>query len=243
MKTKTSKFQLITMLVLLLIAIVSVTNVTYSFFSSTSSTGGEKAFGNMNMRWFYTKSGGGTTYITNNVKLSVVPDGPISRGKSFSVHIKESDGSLLPVQTIGFNNNGSVSCYVRFWIDAFVDGDETKTNYGKYFYIERSSNDYVRKTVASNSEPACYYAVYEFGAYEESYFYQNKEGSTKYLLKMQDIPTSDLNPSYKTELEALPLSILGESLKITISFEAVQTANNAWETEFNDEKGYYLGWM
>lgn len=238
MKAKTEKIKLITMFVLLLIAIISVTNVTYSFFSSTASSGGEMAFGTMNFKLYYNNT---NNTLANN-KLTVVPDGPISRGKSFSVYLEQDESTLVSVQEIGFINSGTVNCYVRFWIDAFIEGDESGTNYGKYFYIEAYSNDFVRKRVDADSSPACYYAVSQFGENEGNYFYINKDGYDKQYFKMQDIPASDLDSAYKTVTDALPLDILGEELKITISFEAVQAANEAWKSVFNDELGYYDDW-
>ena len=47
-----------------------------------------------------------------------------------------------------------------------------------------------------------------------------------------------------TATENVPIEILGESLNIFISFEAVQSANGAFTQVFNDsEKGYFKSWQ
>ena len=126
MKTKTIKFRTLVSLLLLLAAVICVINVTYSFFSSTKTTEGTKPIGRFQVSFYYIDGKNGSTEWLEENCLKLVPTEAITRGEPFKVKISEDND----VSEIGIVNRGQYACYVRFWIDAYVEGDDV--NYGKY---------------------------------------------------------------------------------------------------------------
>lgn len=222
MKTKTIKFRTLVSLLLLLAAVICVINVTYSFFSSTKTTEGTRPIGNFQVSfyYFYYKDGNVSTEWLEENCLKLVPTEAITRGEPFKVKISEDND----VSEIGIRNRGNYACYVRFWIDAYVEGDDT--NYGKYFELQ--SNAVIHRKLNDDNNLACYYLVEVLGVNNSFAFYN----SSNLSLTMKDL-----------EDDPIPLAVLGKTITITISFDAVQTTNQAFKSEFADERGYYEYWV
>ncbi len=241
MKHKTLKMQVLITLLLLLITIVCVTNVTYSYFTSSSSTNGDLTFKNLQVVFEYKiKNVSTSTNLTNSQKLSLEPvDGLIQRETAFGVKIL---GDTKELDLLRIYNPSETDCYVRFWIDAYIVNTETvnnveidvvdKTkNYGKYFHfpsvISSTSalSEIVRKDVTEEeSSPAWYFKKSSLN--KDSFIDLGK------TLILRDNSADDI----------VPLSILGEKIKITVSFEAVQTTNEAFKSVF-DDGNHHPGWI
>ena len=233
---KSSK--LITTLVLLLLAFLCVLNVSYSYFSSTSNTNGNIAFSDLNVRFVYAKyTAGGSQGVyeskNENVLYLTPSTGVIKRDTPFTLSL-ESGGD--PLYMIGIQNRtGSCQTYVRFWIDAYIvtdQGVDTSVNYGKYFKLSGSyASTVLRATpsICSVSDSTCYFirTAVEAG--------DGRSVSLGNQLTLTDYTANDV----------VPARILGERIRITLGFEAVQVANKAYLTVFGDEedsKGYCKFW-
>ena len=212
-------------LILLVVAVLCVVNVTYAYFSSTSKTSGEAVLKDLNVQFVY-QANSEDSYQANENEATIElfsADGPIERGVPFNLSLT-SGGDAINMLGIMSAVNDPMPSYVRFWIDAYVvnqDGTlNTTTNYGKYFIP--SGDNVSLNSNSSSSSSWCYYATL-------TGMVTSLIGSRLTLTDLQGSP--------------VPASLLGEKLKIFISFEAIQGANNAYLQEFDDEKGYCLDWQ
>lgn len=237
MKTKKSKI-LIT-LVLLVLAVVCAVNVTYSYFTSTAIADGDIVFGDLNVRFAY--RAGDNILPTDKTTISLYPvSGTIEREVPFQLSLTEGGSAMENLIIQKYAN--TCACYVRFWVDAYVmdevkNGDETtyvvnKTvNYGRYFFLT-ANESYYTKSGGSVSDSWCYFIVPKF---PDNSSVSISLGNT---LVLKDVST--------LEEDKVPVTLLGEKLKITLTLEAVQSANKAYKSVFGDSGdiyGYYSSWV
>lgn len=232
MKKATKSVKLITTLTLLVLAFFSVINVTYSYFTASAKSNGTLNFPDMQVNFVYLTNETSspnvvttstlTLYPVEEVSTGVYDSCAISRGNSFLVSLTEKGA---PIRDLGIKNSAtSCESYVRFWIDAYIVNSSgsiiSNTNYGKYFLLP--TNRFYTNTGSSVAGSWCYFTEYAM--------------SSNYEI--------DFGNSI-TFAEDAPVELLGKKLKITISFEAVQKANEAYLSVFGktgDTKGYYTLW-
>lgn len=225
MKQINKHSKLILSLIMLVVAVLCAVNVTYSYFTSVSQTNGEAVLKDLDVKFIYQEvSGGSYLSKTNEATIELFSaSGPIERNVAFKLSFT-SGGTAIHNLGIMRKDSTSATSYVRFWIDAYIsdkDGNlNTTTNYGKYF-IPTARDQTNINTNSSSSSSWCYYTKL---IYQTPVDIGNE-------LTLSDLPG---NP--------VPATLLGEKLKIYISFEAVQMANKAFLYEFDDEKGYSLNW-
>ena len=243
--TKVSKnAKLIFSLALIALAFFCSFNVTYSYFTASAKESGILNFSDVDVRFIYYDANGVVSpagdYTQDGLyTINLYPvGGAISRGAKFELS-DSINGQAIRRLTIKSMPN-TTSSYVRFWIDAYVVTNkttqevDTSINYGKYFFLQ-PSDEYIESFNAyvirggSNAEATegewCYYLTVLTGG-----------GAVDLVnsLIFQDIKNED-----DEVISAIPNEILGEQLKITMTVEAVQSAHEAFKTEFDDEKGYY----
>lgn len=235
---KTIKSRVLTTLILLILAVICVINTTYSYFTSTASTNGNIVFSDLNVRFAYQI--GQETLPTDKTTITLYPStGTIQREIPFQLATTEG-GSAID-KLIIHKYGATCACYVRFWIDAYVlketiVGNETiyeideSVNYGKYFFLATNENVYT-KTGGSVSGSWCYFV--------KSILRDNSSVSLDLgnTLVLKDISTN--------EVDKVPVSLLGERLKITLTLESVQATNKAYLSVFGaqgDPHGYYSSW-
>lgn len=231
MKKVLKHTKIVTSLLLLVLAFFGVVNVTFAYFSSSDSASGTHTFDTLDVEFMYDN---GTTIqsVTTNTLELVSISGPIQRGVTFNLGVKpekDGDNPVAVEDIIIRTKEKSCDCYIRFWIDAYiVNSDQTlgTVNYGKYFVLPE--NYAIANQGSSASGSWCYYAI-------------NIQGAESELGIGNALTLQDLNVGEENE-DLVPVNLLGEKLKITISFEAVQEANNAFSHVFNDEKGYFTGY-
>ncbi|MBQ8615091.1 MAG: hypothetical protein IJ415_00800 [Clostridia bacterium] len=246
--TKASKnSKLLITLVLLALAFFCSFNVTYSYFTATAKESGSLTFSDLDVRFIYMDASDSTLpsgeYTQDNLyTINLYPvGGTISRGQEFQLSATENGSAISNLAIRNMTN--STTAYVRFWIDAYIvtstttneDGTinyslDTSTNYGKYFFLvnpQEGSIDRGSCNSGATEGSWCHYLmgpIYSYGKPSSTYTLGN-------TLIMKDI----------SETDAVPPAVLGSQLKITISLQAVQTAHEAFKTEFDDAKGYYSG--
>ena len=257
MKSKTNSFKLIISLVLLMLAVLNFIHVSYSYFTATISVNGDLGMSNLKVSFRYKPIDSNTATIAKDNYITLVSSTErIERGNAFGLKIfrpsdNDDEGEYVEISDISIiNEKNSCDCYVRFWIEAYLVKNgklDTATDYGKFFFLTRydsfGSNNFTRATTA----PYCYYIEKKLTSTGSSADASLSLGNE---LTLKDITKP--NPSYPNDrtkdivVEAVPIDLLGETLQIKISFEAVQTANKAFESVFKvtqeDPKGYYSGW-
>ena len=229
MKQRTISYKLLLTLVLLIIAVLCVTNVTYSYFTSTSNTNGQVSFSDLNVRFVYREKEDSSLMPSDSSTIQLYSaSGPIQREVPFQFALT-SGGTAIEYLRIQ-NMLGSCECYVRFWIDAYVVKNgvvNTSVNYGKYFFL--ANETHYTRTNSSVENSWCYFFTESMTASATS---SRTLGNT---LVLKDISATD----------TVPVTLLGETLKISISLEAVQKANQAYLSVFgdaDDTRGYLTSW-
>ncbi len=232
MKQRKISLNTLISLALVVLAVVSFLGFTSSYFTASATRKGNMAFANMNLRFAcYYNDGGGDAYhpLENGkgqIKLFPAETSAIQRGVEFKLSSK-SGGEAIKYLSI-HNMDGSCAAYVRFWIDAYVENDETKTNYGKYFTLNHREDVTTTNAGAGRDDSKTVYCFKE--ALE-------KTGGPGYYRIGETITMST-----SKEVDHL----MGESITIYIRMEAVQANKEACLSVFgkaDDTKGYYSGWV
>ena len=237
MKQVNKKSSVFITLVLLILAVVCLYNVTYSYFTATSTISGDTTFGNLNVQFgCYDEDGNIIDVYSDSTLYLYSASGTIERGQPFQISLTSGGDAIQNLYVQNYTSN--TMCYVRFWIDAYVvesstpNGDGTTayvvdktTNYGKYFLFTPNESVFTR-TGSSVSGSTCYFFKSALGLYA---------GNIGNELTLTDL----------SETDTVPATLTGEQLQISISFEAVQRANNAYLSAFGeigDTKGYLTSW-
>ena len=246
MKKVGKDVKILTTLVLLVLAFLSVFNITYSYFTATANIDGNLNFARLDVRFTY-EIGNTETVLDNTsaVPLQVVPilennKTTLSRGETFTFGIDGGNDTVNEIDSLYVKHNPEdanmedfADCYVRFWVDAFeiinTNGNITygKTNFGKYFLFDDGQGDnYITNKNNSKANSWCYFS--------------------KFALTAGDVSSTKVDSVYLGNTLTIdpnaPVDMLQKALKITISFEAIQTANSAHTSGFNDDRGYYKNW-
>ena len=226
---KSKHFNILISLVLLIFAVISVVNFTYAYFSSAHNVGGTVKFDDLKVQFIYregeddvAKDNGGNTINLYSAS------GPISIGSTFQLTTSVGGDAITYLAIINerIQNQTSCECYIRFWIDAYIVKNNTldkSINFGKYFVLPEAENVFYTNKLSSAENSHCYYGTIPIAANGEL-----KIGNTLTLVNSQDNELAE---------------IMGNTLQISISCEAVQSENQAYLSVFDDEKGYYTQWM
>lgn len=227
--------KLIFSLALIMLAFFCSINVTYSYFTTSAKKDNSLAFTDVNAKFVYLDKSGTVKpagYESDNAyTITLYPTvSSISRGDQFTLSDVENGDEIQNLQIRKMANTTSV--YIRFWIDAYVYNSATQklntsVNYGKYFFLE-SKTSYARGGSSADDQEGswCYFVTYPVT--------DSTPISLGNSLTFQDIKNGE------TVVDAIPNEVLGAQLKISITLQAVQAQNQAFEQEFNDEKGYYI---
>lgn len=214
------------LVIVALIFLLSI-NVAYAYFTSRSYVVGDTNFATLDVNWQY-EGTAGTETITNGITINPIISS-INRGETVKFKIGEQS-----INRLGFKlAEGSTGAYIRFWVDAYVvngtNGDGSLNlstmNYGNYFQLRISDVDYptfTENTYTSNEV-----------TYTNRIYYSAGEVNTNIDLWCID--------SIKL-LEDAPIDLLSKEVSLSISFEAVQSSNEAFKSVFNDWKGYSDSW-
>lgn len=220
MKKISKTTDIVTLALIIMLVFLCMANITYAYFSATKSVTGQTQFANFGVNFRYRNSS--SQYITvaeNELDLYPVDD-VIAVGSAIDLRLEDGNAiSLIGLELA----TGSADAYVRFWIDAFeyVDNVQQSINYGKYFQFVDLNLTYFStslKTIGSNQN--------------NIYYYKNSITSGSGINIASQIMMS----------EDVPTEIFGKSIKISIGFDAVQSANQAYLSVFDDEKGYLASW-
>ncbi len=215
MKHTSKNTNIITYIVILTLIVLCAFNITYSYFTSTATKKGDLTFANLDVKFSYTV-GANSPIVIDTEEYEVIPSSSIRRGVKFG--FLTTDGQTI--SSLNFNTSrDSCDCYIRFKVDAFKTDDNT-TNYGRYFELSVNSSFVSKKTIVGETE-------------------------TNVIYYMNDAISAGLNYSFATGMTLLanaPVEMLNSEFRVVITYKAVQSANEAYKSEFNDEWGYLESW-
>lgn len=218
---KTSKqIKLLGLLVILILTFLFAFNVTYSYFTATANVAGNIEFANLDVRFAYRSNNVDT--LVDSDTLTVYPSastGTIARGST--IYLATEDGD--DIQYLAFNSSiDSTSSYIRYRINAYKVEDgtvDTSENFGQYFEFQGSIDVTRRIQIVGGETNAIYYIEEEVAGNVTRVFASS--------IKL---------------LETAPVSLLNSQINLTITFEAVQSENQAYLAIFNDGWGYLESW-
>lgn len=222
MKIKNKEIKIVGLFVILALIFLFAFNVTYSYFTSSYQVTGNINFSNLNVRFAYTTvSSPAAPIVVDEATLTIRPSdssGTIARGTTFQLAL--DNGTDLSY--LAFNaSNDSCSSYIRFRINAYKVEDsniDNTINYGQYFEIDGNGFTSSLQTV-NNVTNTIYYMTNELNADQTVVFATG--------IKL---------------LEEAPVELLNSQVRLYIEFEAVQSANQAYLSVFNDGWGYSANW-
>lgn len=262
MKNTLKGSKLVTLLVLLTLAFLCVFNITYSYFTATANIKGKIAFYdlNLNFRYYYTES----SYKDIPNSQSKVPLAVSSSLKRGSItKIKESATSDADLHSMRiFSPEDSCDSFVRFWIDVYL----VKVIDSNMYYIDSLGNyvddngNYVdddgnAKEVQTPGEVVNYANYFNLVEDKGNGDYSLNNYITKQTKTVNDVEyityfcRQPLESNQSVFLfdsiymsEDLPNELLGSQMCIYLSFDSVQKDNKAYESVFNDNRGYLDDW-
>ena len=154
--------------------------------------------------------------------------------------IEPAESSIARGQTVGFADDEIIgfrvegsSAYIRFWLSAVANG----TDYSQYFTLAFYVNEETEQDENANVSIVTGLDNPETGVNENAtmYYYDyaigTKEGYNQFVI------------SGITFAEDVPIELLGtNNLTITLYYEAVQASNGAFQSVFDDWRGYSTEW-
>ncbi len=230
MKQKSRYSKLYAILALLALLFLLCINVTSAYFSAQKRLEETSSMVDLSAAWMCTHDDGSKILSATNNIVEVEPStGTITRGQFFGFNIVDGDTKINDC-TLGFNVSGCPA-YVRFWVTAYpIVGENVVTdiNYGKYFTLDVGTAAIMElKENPDNLEDE------ENEIYETNNIYYLKQAVGAYVGSGSRGVISQMKLN-----EDAPASVMGKTFQIRIHFEAVQAANQAYKTVFNDWKSY-----
>ena len=226
-------------LVLLVLAFCCSFNITNSYFTASSNRSGTLQFSDLNVKFLAMDDDFNIVDESSTITLYPMASA-IIRGQAFSLSLTAGSDQDAIGRIAIRNTTNSISAYVRFWIDAYIMTDsatgavDTTTNYGEYFLLNPGNTNSVRGGSANANATEgdwCYYVKNVMNPFVVGGGAQN---TTVYLGNTLELSSSASDEVFD--------ALVGNQIKISINLEAVQSANSAYSSAFNDEKGYYSTW-
>ncbi len=217
MKRKDKTINIVSLCVIITLIFLCTFNVVYSYFTATSSRQGDLLFSNLDVKFSYMLEGGSSPIVVADKEFAIIPNETmVSRGGTVTFKTQEGE----KINYLNFTTStDSCNCYVRFRVNAYKTDDET-INYGQYFELNINNNFVSKKVLTVNGETNAIY-----------YMNDSLQAGQNYTF------TNQLLVSWSA-----PLELLHSSFSVSITFEAVQSANLAHKAVFNDGWGYLDSW-
>ena len=220
MKRSNSKeLNIVTVVVVLTLAFLCIFNISYSYFTASDVINGSGyKFGEIGVQFNFTTDTTDSITVNSTNSVLLEPTGTVTRGGTFNLQYNDE-----AVEGVGFSLlENSSDVFIRYWVDAYIEGDST--NYGYCFILMYGGSD-------------IYYEEKDLNA-----------GYTNNIYYVQDVLSSEVSDGIVYEFDQIqlisdcPAELIGSDVVITLSFEAVQAANEAYKVEFDDDKGYNADW-
>lgn len=231
MKTVNKEIKIVTLIVLMATVFLLAVGFVYAYFVTNTILTANTNFNDFGVSLYYTSNSISTEIAkTNGNAVNTLTLNPssasISRGAVFGLNTQSSNAvDLVTVKT----SNNSTPAYVRFWIEAYIVTNgvvDTSVDYAQYFTLGyRQTVSSVTSVVVTND---CYRLVYDMGDNDSStnlvtYYVKNALAANS---------SADCFDAIQISQDA-PSALLNKSIKITLSFEAVQASNNAYSAVFD----------
>lgn len=220
MKNTSKQIKLLGLLVILTLIFLFAFNVTYAYFTASKRVTGNIQFSNLDIRFAYRSNNVDTIVDTDTLKIYPSDStGVISRGGT--IYLATESGA--DIQYLAFSSTSdSTPSYIRYRINAYKVINETideSVNYGQYFEFQGGNFVTRRVLTVGNETNAIYYIEEEVAGNVRRVFASS--------IKL---------------LETAPVALLNSRINLSITFEAVQSENQAYLSVFNDGWGYLESW-
>lgn len=226
MKERFTSSKILTLVIVLMTVFLCLINVTYSYFSAKDNVAGNVNLSQILLEGVYWETEYGDTVLgLGGTEVPMFPaTNKINRGSHFKLKKNVDDESSMGA--IGYRVTGT-TVFVRFWIDAYIvdeNGVENKTtNYGEYFLAGDVDGDEF---------------VEVYGDYTKS-----NDSNTYFVNESVEGDSGDNYAFSALKLvDNAPDDMLGEKLRIYVTFDACQSSNKAFKSVFDDEHGYLESW-
>ena len=263
MKKVSRTTKLLSWLVMLTFGFLCVFNITYSYFSTISKITGNGNMNDIDVSFIYISNSSSIPVSKSSTLQLFLESENISRGEVSALNVSASTHSgLAPVTDIGFRiGSNSCSVYLRFWVEAYKMKQINGTNYyidSKNNYVDENGNyvnadgEAIEIAEENQGDVIDYGQYFELGylnqgnynilnsVYKNTTTYKENQYVTyfyKNLFTASNVTTYLFN-SIKW-LDTTPNDLLGSSMGVFVSFEAVQQQGNAYLSAFDDYRGYY----
>ena len=257
------KTKLISWFVLLTFSFLCCFNIVYSYFSTTAKIIGAGSMNSVDVSYIYISDGSSKAVSTSTTLQLFLENESIGRGDISALKVESTAASGYSTATnIGFRIGGnSCNVYIRFWVEAYKMAEIKGNNYyidSKNNYVDEDGN-YVDEqgnsivVAEENQGDVIDYGQYfelgeikneEYGlnsnVYKRTSTYNNNQYVTYFYTRQ--LQTTDVNVYLFNTLkwlETTPNEVMGSTMSLFVSFEAVQKDYNAYLSAFNDYRGYY----
>lgn len=227
MKKSYKKINTLGQILMLVLVFLCGINVTYAYFTAQAKAEGELTFYNLNINFYYKKTGASDSTQTNKTEFEIIPNSNegVLRGKEFKFKVDEG-GTLVDLDQISLGSStDSCPAFIRVKVIArkvnpLGENDWSydttdQTDYGNYIDLTYSTANITKVTKQNTNY----------------YFFKNKI-TTNEILSLATGATISTSA---------PVELTKCNLKITIVFEAVQANYDAAVATFGED-GVLTNW-
>ena len=224
---------------------------------------GSGSMNSVDVSYIYVSDGSSKLVSRESTLQLFLENESIGRGETSGLKVASSAASGYSTATdIGFRiGNTSCDVYIRFWVEAYKMAEINGTNYfidsknnyvdeyGRYYNDEGNQID-----VAEENQGVVvdYGQYFELGSTKNGAYslHNNVQKSTTTYNGNQLVTYFYTKHLQKTDvnvylfntlkwLETTPNDIMGSTMSVYVSFEAVQKDYGAYRVAFDDYRGYY----
>ena len=206
-------------LLVLMLGVLSI-GYTYAYFSSTYKVESKLKIGQVNVVWCDRGTG---NVINGENKTIFVTSEELDVGEFSPIQTPtDEDGVMQEIVLEVCNRDATVSAYVRIKIDAKYtpNGESNSINCGEQWVQLALNNNGVNQKLTENGN----------WFYDNGYYYYGTNNGTSKTLTELDINSGKTVASHIYLDNNVDADIYGAIMSITLTVEAVQTTNNAYQS-------------
>jgi len=256
MKTTTKGMKITSLLVIITLLFLFAFNVTYSYFTATANANGSINFGKLDLKFIY-QAGSITETVEN--KIQIYPNSNLARDSVCGFTTAAVSGSSIT--NIGVTSlPGSCEAYIRVKFEVYICKQISGTVYyvdskGNYVgdngnYVDESGNT-ITVAEADQGQVIDYAQYFLLGSVKNDVFSETsfvksiKNNTVTYFYTSALSSGSDIfmGVSALKMVADSPDELLGTTVCMYLSFDGVQKANEAFKYVYDDDRGYYNGWV
>jgi len=255
MKTTTKGMKITSLLVIITLLFLFAFNVTYSYFTATANANGSINFGKLDLKFIYQSSGRTETIES---KIQIYPNSNLARDSVCGITSTAAGASIT---NIGVRSVvGSCDAYIRVKFEVYICKQISGTVYyvdskGNYVgddgkYVDESGNS-ITVPEGNQGQVIDYAQYFLLGSVSDEVFTEStfvksiKNDTVTYFYSSALSGGADIfmGVSALKMVADSPDELLGTTVCMYLSFDGVQKANEAFKYVYDDDRGYYNGWV